>query len=194
MVYTEIKDKLKGMITEKRYEHSIGVAEFAKKVAYAYNYDAEKAYISGLLHDCARDMEIEELKRYASICNIEIGEIDAFHSVLLHAPVGACIAQREFGIDDREILRAISSHTVLNETPTLLDKIIYVSDLAEPGRGFEEAEKLRYIVFENIDEAVIYAIDVSFEYLIHERKMIHPISLVARNLLIKEVYYDKNRL
>ncbi len=192
MDYIEIKDKLKKMITEKRYEHSIGVAEFAKKVAYMYDYDVEKAYISGLLHDCARDMGIEELKRYASICNIEIGEIEVFHPLLLHAPVGACIAQKEFGINDREILRAISSHTVLNETPTLLDKIIYVSDLAEPGRGFEEAKKLRDIVFTNIDKAVIYAIDVSFKYLIHERKMIHPVSLAARNLLIKEVYYDKN--
>ncbi len=192
MDYTEIKAKLKDMITEKRYEHSIGVSEFAKKVALTYNYNTEKAYISGLLHDCARDMKIEELKRYASMCNIEIGEIESIHPVLLHAPVGACIAQREFGIDDRAILRAISSHTILNETPTLLDKIIYVSDLAEPGRRFEEAEKLRDIVFKNIDEAVIYAIDISFEYLIHERRMIHPVSLAARNLLIKEVYYDKN--
>ncbi len=192
MDYIEIKDKLKKMITEKRYEHSIGVAEFAKKVAYMYDYDVEKAYISGLLHDCARDMNIEGLREYANMCNIEIGEIEALHPLLLHAPVGACIAQKEFGINDKDILSAISSHTVLNKTPTLLDKIIYVSDLAEPGRTFEEAKKLRDVVFKDIDKAVIYAIDVSFEYLIYNRKMIHPVTLFARNLLIKEVYYDKN--
>ncbi len=192
MAYTEIKAKLKDMISEKRYKHSLGVARFAEELAIMYGADGEKAYIAGLLHDCARDLEIGELKRYAISCGVEIGEIEEVHPVLLHAPVGACIAEREFGISDPEILQAISSHTVLNSAPTLLDKIVYVADLGEPEREFKEAERVREKARSDLDKAVIYAIDISFIYLIEEHKLIHPTTLFARNLLIKEVYYGQN--
>ncbi len=192
MDFTEIKEKLKGMLTYKRYEHSIGVSELSKTLAKLYNYNSDKAYIAGLLHDCARDLSVERLREYAISCNIEIGEIEDFHPILIHAPVGACIAEKEFGIRDSEILQAISSHTVLNENPTLLDKIIYVSDLGEPGRKFDDAEKIREEAKYNLDRAVILAIDVTFKYLIDKKILIHPATFFARNLLIKEVYYGKN--
>ncbi len=194
MDYTEIKKKLRVFLSEKRYKHSIGVAEFAKELSTIYAYNEEKAYIAGLLHDCARDLEKEKLKEYAPKCGIKIGEIEEIHPVLLHAPVGACMAREIFGITDKEILRAISSHTVLNENPTLLDKIIYVADLGEPERGFEESKQIREMAIKSLNEAVIFSIDISFKYLIQERRLIHPLTLFARNLLLKEVYYGKNRL
>ena len=173
----------------KRYIHSLSVAEFSKKIAKFYSYNTEKAYIAGLLHDCARDMKIDELKKIALKCGIKIGEIEKYHPILLHAPVGAYIAKEEFGIVDREILQAIASHTILNENPTLLDKILYIADLAEPKRDFKEAELVRKQTFLNIDKAVILCTDITFRYLINEHKMIHPVTLFARNSLIKEVYY-----
>ncbi len=192
MDFTEIKNRLKSMLTYERYIHSIGVSEFARDLAKLYNYDIDRAYIAGLLHDCARDLDENKLREYALSCNINIGEIEEFYPILLHAPVGACIAQRNFGISDHEILQAISSHTVLNENPTLLDKIIYVSDLGEPGRRFDEAEKIREEAKRDLDKTVIFAIDITFRYLMDKEMLIHPATFFARNLLIKEVYYGKN--
>ena len=192
MIYTEIEEKLKKLISHKRYLHSLGVAEFSKKLAIFYKYDVKKAYIAGLLHDCARDMDIDTLKEIVSKCNITIGEVEKYHPILLHAPAGACIAKERFGIDDEDVLQAITSHTILNKNPSLLDKIIYVADLAEIERDFEEAQLIRENAFSEIDKVVILCIDVTFRYLIGEHKMIHPITLYARNLLIKEVYYGKD--
>ena len=48
----EVKRALK---TDKmRFRHTIGVADTAACLASRYGIDMQKAYISGLLHDCAK--------------------------------------------------------------------------------------------------------------------------------------------
>jgi len=192
MDYIEIKNWLKENLSKDRYIHSISVAEFSKKIAKIHGYDSDKAYLAGLLHDCARDFKVEELKNYAISCKIKIDEVEQFHPILLHAPVSACIAKEKFGVTDNEILQAIASHTVLNKSPKILDKILYVADLAEPKREFPEAKPIRDEALRDLDKAVILAIDLTFFYLINEKRLIHPVTLSARNLLIREVYYGKN--
>ena len=48
-------------MSEKRYNHSIGCADTAKKLAQIYKLDEEKAYTAGLVHDSAKNFENEEL-------------------------------------------------------------------------------------------------------------------------------------
>ena len=48
------KNKLKSMLSEKRYKHSLGVCDEAVKLAEKYGADTEKAYKAGILHDCAK--------------------------------------------------------------------------------------------------------------------------------------------
>lgn len=42
----QIKEKLKELLTEKRYVHSLNVAESAKKLAEIYGTDEEKGIFS----------------------------------------------------------------------------------------------------------------------------------------------------
>ena len=51
----EFKEILKNRLTEKRYIHSLNVADAAKKLARLYGYDEEIAYTAGLIHDCCKD-------------------------------------------------------------------------------------------------------------------------------------------
>lgn len=51
----KIKDDVRKNLSKFRYEHSIMVANEAKKLATKYNYDENKAYIAGLLHDMLLD-------------------------------------------------------------------------------------------------------------------------------------------
>ena len=50
----EMRDKLKESLKKKRYEHSEGVCAEAVRMAELFGADTEKAYIAGLLHDCAK--------------------------------------------------------------------------------------------------------------------------------------------
>ena len=62
MDYTKYKNWLKENLDEERYEHSLGVAECAGELAERFGLDKEKAYLCGLIHDCAKCFSNEELR------------------------------------------------------------------------------------------------------------------------------------
>lgn len=180
----ELKHKLKSSIPEKRYVHSLGVSEAAVKLAALYGADVEKARLAGLLHDCARGLSNNNLLQIAEASDIVVTDIEKRAPVLLHAPVGAYIAARDYGINDREILRAITVHTTGGAEMSLLDNIIFLADYIEAGRCFPGVEKLRELAARDIKEAMLAAYDESLIYLISKKAVIHPSTLQGRNALL----------
>lgn len=173
----EIKEKLKTALDEKRYNHSISVADEAVRLANRYGYDKDKAYLAGLVHDCAKCIPYNDAIK--SGCELD-RETLACPGVV-HAPVGAFIAEREYGITDIEILDAIRYHTVAREKMTLLDKIIYLADIIEPYRDFDGVENLRKLCNEDLDLAFCEALRRSVVFNIEKGNIIHPNTLYAWN-------------
>ncbi|MBO5725698.1 MAG: HD domain-containing protein, partial [Clostridia bacterium] len=60
MNYEKYKEILKGRLKEKRYIHSLAVADEAVRLAKKYGCDEEKAYLAGLLHDITKNTPKEE--------------------------------------------------------------------------------------------------------------------------------------
>ena len=68
----------------------------------------------------------------------------------LHAPVSAYIAEKEFGIDDKEILSAIRWHTLGKLDMTDFEKIVFLADKIEPNtRDKEYSDKVRELLEED---------------------------------------------
>ena len=133
MDYTKISQILKTCLDEERYEHSIGTAECAKELAQVYGIDKEKAYLAGLLHDCAKCETNESLKEIllSKTEVFELTDCELIAPKTFHAPAGAFVAKNKFGIEDEEILSAIRWHTIGKKGMTLLEKIIYLADKIE---------------------------------------------------------------
>ena len=55
-----IESQLKKNLSSKRYNHSLGCAKTAYELAKMYNLDKDKAYLAGLVHDCAKNFEDEK--------------------------------------------------------------------------------------------------------------------------------------
>lgn len=153
----EVLDKqLKAALDAKRYAHSIGVMYTAICMAMRYEYDLEKAQVSGFLHDCAKcipeAVQLSSCKEY----NLPINEYERIHPYLLHAKLGAYLAYRDYNIKDHDILNAIASHTTGHANMTTLEKIIFIADYIEPSRdkapNLQEARKLAYI---DLDKAIL---------------------------------------
>ena len=108
-----MKDKLKKTLSEKRYKHSLGVCDEAVKLARIFGADEEKAYIAGLLHDCAKGYDIDKQIELCAEYGIELDKITIACKAVIHAPLGAAVAKDKYGIDDEEILEAIASKSVL---------------------------------------------------------------------------------
>lgn len=179
-----IKEKLKELLDEQRFVHSLGTMDCAMMLAERFDEDIQKAMIAGLVHDCAKCLEKEELLNCAFKSGIVIDNIMISQPELLHGPAGSYLAKELFGIYDSDILNAIAYHTTGRENMTKLEKIIYVADLIEPSRTFESVELIRKKSFENLDKAVVMAMDNTIKYVIEKGGLIHPSTIFARNQLI----------
>ncbi len=184
MTEKTIKEKLKKTLSEKRYIHSLGVADEAKRLAKIYGADETKAYIAGLLHDCAKETD-EPIKRCRDL-GVELDDIMKLNKGLIHGPLGAEIARLDFEIDDGEIMGAIRWHTVGKAGMTLLEKIIYIADMTERNRGFDGVGELRKTVDGDLDEAILLSISQTLALQEKRRSNIHPnIVYMWNDLIIK---------
>lgn len=143
MELTEIRKKVKKQLEKERYEHTKGVMYTAGSLAMANGYDIEQAMLAGLLHDCAKCIPNDEKIQLCEKNNILITAVERESPYLLHAKIGAFLAEKEYGVSDPEILHAIKVHTTGTTDMSLLDKIIYVADYIEPNR--DKAPNLTYV-------------------------------------------------
>ena len=181
-----IEQELKNSLKSKRFEHTMNVARTASKLAIKYGCDEKKAYLAGLLHDCAKKYDTQFLMGNSGMLfDVEPDEFEVSCPEVFHATVGAEIARKNFGIDDEEILNAIRYHTVANENMTTLDKILYIADLIEPSRDFQGIAKLRALSEKGIDICMLGALRVSIEFILKKDRPIHIATIAARNKLLK---------
>ncbi|MBU5311225.1 bis(5'-nucleosyl)-tetraphosphatase (symmetrical) YqeK [Tissierella carlieri] len=186
-----LENKLIKSIGEKRYNHSIRVMETAIELAHTYNIDIEKIKTAAVLHDCAKIIDETYLLKRASDFDIILDACMEYNHELIHGPLGAKIAKEEYGIKDSEILDAIYYHTTGREKMSILDKIIYMADYIEPYRNFPGVEEVRRLAFDNLDKALLLAMEKTIIFLIERNKVIHPDTIRARNYLIIESRFDK---
>lgn len=183
----QIKKDLKETLSEKRYNHSIGVMEMAEELAKLYGADVETAKIAGLLHDIAKEMSSEEKLKYVEENNIKIDEVERINTPILHGKIGADIAAKKYGVNE-QIQKAIEYHTTTSTDMDIIAKIIYVSDKIELNRKSEDydIEYERFLAKKDLDETIIYIINSNITSLINKGKLIHPKSIETRNHLIIE--------
>lgn len=175
-------------MSKKRYIHSINVSETAVTLAEHYGCNVNKAKLAGLIHDCAKDIDIEEQIIYANDCGFPVDEVTYKISELIHAPASVYLCRKVFGITDVEVLSAIRYHTTGKPEMSLLEKIIFISDIIEPSRNFEDVEILRNMAYNNLDTALLYALDSSIIYIVKKKSMLHPDTIYARNYLIDSLH------
>ena len=185
MNYEAMKEELRKRLKHSRYEHSLGVADTAVRLAVRFGVDKEQARIAGLLHDCAREYPTAHLPDEAARRGISYGEVERVTPLLLHAYVGAKRAAELYGVHDAEIAQAIWRHTVGGEHMTKLDKIIYFADMIEPGRDYPEAEELRSLSrTADLDDLMFEGLSQSILFVLKTRRLIHPATIAARNEIL----------
>ena len=186
MTVDEIRRKLQSRLKKNRFSHSIGVANTAVKLAEKFSVDVDKAYVAGLLHDCAREFENSALPAEALKRGIEIGEVEKAMPLLLHAYIGAKLVTEIYKVDDAEIKQAIYRHTVGARNMTDLDKIIYFADMIEPSRSYPSVEELRDLAktSSSLDEIILTALNQSILFVLQKNSLIHPDTIDARNFLL----------
>jgi len=161
-----MKDSMKMLLKESRYLHSVGVMEVSYDLALINGYDTEKASIAGILHDCARTLADEELRKECEKYHLPVSALEERLRFLLHGKVGAAYAKDKFGVEDEDILNAIIYHTTGRPAMTLIDKILFTADYIEPYRKqLPRIDEIRRIAYTDLDLAMFMILENILEYL-----------------------------
>lgn len=152
----KIRKAMEKELSTSRYTHTLGVAYTAASLAMAHGEAdtlLKPAMIAGLLHDCAKAMHGSELVAICETSHLPMTSVERHNpTALLHAKVGAYLAEQKYGINDEDILNAIRYHTTGRPEMSRLEKIIYIADYIEPGRKqLAELEMIRRIAFQDLD-------------------------------------------
>lgn len=183
MDYEEIRRRLQTMLNTQRYQHTLGVEEVAVQLAKHYQVSEKQARIAALLHDCAKGLSKFHLLRKLEGSDI-VDDMELQVESLMHGPVGAIIAQEEFGINDEQILRAIRYHTTGSTEMSILEKIIFIADYIEPNRCCPGIDEVRELAFSDLDQAIILAAGRTIIYQVNRNNPIHLRTMEMRNALL----------
>ncbi len=183
----KIIEKLNTMLKPNRLAHSINVANCAVKLSEIYGCDTGKAYLAGLVHDCAKYFTKDQIDSYVKKYNIKLDPLEVNNISLSHSVIGSFVIQDVFNIQDMDIINAVRYHTTGRENMSTLEKIIFMADMIEEGRNFPGVDELRKLSFNGqLDKALITSFNNTIKFVIENNQLIHPRSVSARNYLMQE--------
>ncbi|UOR12247.1 bis(5'-nucleosyl)-tetraphosphatase (symmetrical) YqeK [Halobacillus amylolyticus] len=180
----ELLEFVQPHLTETRYEHTVRVTETALILANRFGSNQEKTEVAAILHDYAKYKSKEDMKRWIVADRRLSKDLLHHHHELWHGPVGAIMLEQEIGLHDSAIQSAIASHTSGKKNMSIMDKVVFLADYIEPGRGFPGVEEVRKTAETNLNAACLQALSNTIQFLTKKSRSVYPDTIHAYNDLI----------
>ncbi len=158
-----------------RKAHSLRVAELAASRAHGLKIPEEKAIAAALFHDCAKNLPDDSPLLEGFAPPTEWGEVPP---AVLHQFTGAFVAEG-LGVTDTDILNAVRYHTSGRPQMSELEKLIFLADMLEEERVYEEVEDLRRLFWkekESVDECLFEALKDSIAFIEKKGSGVYPLT------------------
>lgn len=107
----EFTQVIRKRLGEKRFTHSMCVAQSARELAEQYGADPERAYTAGILHDVMKEAPGEEQLQTIAAAGIILTDVERANKKLWHAMAGFAYCRDTLHVTDPGILDAIRYHT-----------------------------------------------------------------------------------
>ena len=165
-------------LPEKRVIHTANVVICALKKAKELNLDYEKVRIAATLHDCAK---YDDYRRYDGFTLP-----NGVPQPVIHAFLGAFVAETVLSVKDEEILDAIRYHTSGKADMSMLAKLIFVADMIEKGRDYEGVDILRAQFDKDFESCFRMCLNEEMMHLINKKTYIYDKTLEAFDCYCKD--------
>lgn len=150
--HEELVQYLKSHVSEKRFVHSIGVAQTTQNILRHFNQkpavqmfnNFEAAAFCGTVHDLARELTDQEILFQIKSNNVDADCDELEHPVLIHGIVGAMYAKKLCGNYPQSWFDAIVLHTLGNKNMDNLALSLFCADYIEPSRKYMTDSKRAY--------------------------------------------------
>lgn len=190
----ELTDILDIRLSKKRYQHSLNVAEEARRLAEFYSYaDPEKAYAAGLIHDICKEIPKEEQLAMVKGSAMDVTGVELVTPPLYHAIAGAWYAEQALNVRDTDVLNAVRYHTVGRAKMSRLEEIIYLADLISADRSYKDVGKMRRFAYQSIEKAMLEALKFSVTDVVGKGSMLPRHTIEAYNHYISIKKKDKEK-
>lgn len=189
---SEYLSLIKDRMGQRRYIHSVNVAESAVELARRYGADEEKAEIAGILHDSCKEIPKDEMLQIMTQGGIILDAVEQGTSKLWHPIAGSVYARDTLGIKDEDIINAIRYHTTGRAGMSLLEKVIFIADFISAERDYDGVDIMREKAFECLEDAMLFGLQFTITDLAKRKMTIHSNALDCYNDVI--MYLEKKGL
>ena len=196
-----LREKMKGEMGEKRYNHTLEVEKMAARLGEIYAPDkVSELRAAALLHDVTKERSVDEHIAICESAGLVVSRAERKSPKMFHAKTGALvIPQRypEFAVES--IIEAVRYHTTGKADMSIMEKIIYLADYIDMSRSFGDCVALRNYFFdfdfdnasdkeklEHLNDTLIMSYDLTIRGLLEDGKHINDTTFEARNFLILE--------
>lgn len=159
----EIEKYVRSHLSDKRWNHTVSVVSEAEKLCQMYGGDMEKCVTAAIFHDVVKELPNEELNALVRKFGFDEKYIDSPN--LSHGKIAAALLKHEWGIDDEDIINAVSYHTTGRAGMSKTEKIVFIADAIEPTRVYNGVEAIRKATYEDLDRGCLKSLTDTVEHL-----------------------------
>ena len=178
-----INNYIEKNFSEKRKVHTEGVRRTAIALAEKYGAGVEKAELAALFPAIYRGVSEDVLNYY--IKHLDLDKKYLNNCNLAHSKIAAIIMKRDYGIEDEDIINAVSYHTTGRPGMSLLEKIIYIADAIEPNRNYPGVDALREAAQHDLDAACLLSLTRTIEYVQGQGNYLDQDTLLAKDYFMR---------
>lgn len=198
---SELYDKVKESMSEKRFRHTAAVADMASRLGELFMPgECDLLRAAGLLHDITKEYSTEKQLQILESFGIMVSEQDILTPKTLHARTAALLIPLMYPeFADPLVVDAVRYHTTGRAGMTMAEKIVYFADYIDDTRTYPDCVFLRNGFFDaepqNMEKDVraahfrkwlILSFDKTMAALMEEGRIISEDTVAARNSLILE--------
>ena len=174
-----VAEFIRNNLPEKRRIHTAEVTLCALQKAKEIGLDQKQVEISAMLHDMAKYIDYTKVEGFTPPPDMP--------APVIHAFLGAYMAERILGITDKNIINAIKYHTSARPQMTDLEKLIFVADMVEKGRDYQGVEILRESFYnDDLDTCFKKCLKEELVHLINKKQYIYIETLNASSYYLKD--------
>ena len=197
---TKLRGELEGVMSPKRYRHTVEVERMAERLGALYAPDQIPLLrAAALLHDITKEFSLQTQLQILKKFDIITYYSDEISPKTLHARTAACLIPEQYpAFASPVVIDAVRWHTTGRAGMTVCEKIIYLADYIDMSRTFPDCVELREMFWcadpESMNPAereahlrrvLISSFDRTVRALIEEGGLISIETIQARNELIE---------
>lgn len=163
--FTELKAWLGNRLPEKRYLHTLSVADVALSLAKRFSLDENDVLRSALYHDAYRYIEHDKAIKELRARGFFIYKEEEENEKLIHAPYAAMKMADDLEEAPSVCVTAVRFHTLGSVLMGKIGAAVYIADYAEPRRKHltdEDREKI--FSLPTLEDMVKYIIEEQNAY------------------------------